>query len=67
MTAARANAIVSERQRAIQAVRREARPKALKELERAKEAVALVLTLDQARLLRSRFEQLRSRRIPFLP
>ena len=65
--AVRVKAILSERQKAIQAIRRETQPKVMKEFEKTKEEVASILTPDQARLWRSRFEQLQRRWIPVLP
>jgi hypothetical protein len=65
--AARVKAILSERQKAIQAIRRETQPKVMKELERTKEEVAAILSPDQARLWRSRFAQLQGRWFPVVP
>ncbi len=65
--AARVKAILSERQEAIQAIRRETQPKVMKEFEQAKEEIAATLTPDQARSWRSLFAQLQRRWIPVLP
>jgi len=58
--------ILTERQRAIHAIRSEAQPKVVHELNLAKEQVAAVLNEKQARSWRERFDSLRRRWLPWL-
>jgi hypothetical protein len=57
--AAKVKAILTERQKKIQALRRQVQPEVQKELEKAKEDVAAVLKPDQAEKWRERFDHLR--------
>jgi hypothetical protein len=57
-------AILNERQKAFQALRRATRPKMEREIERLKEDVAAVLDENQARKWRKRFDTLRRQWIP---
>lgn len=57
--ATKVKAILAERQKKIQALRRQVQPEVEKELEKAKEDVAAVLNPDQAKKWRERFDHLR--------
>lgn len=65
--AVRVRAVLAERHRAIMAIRRDAQPKVIQELEKAKRQVAAILTPDQARSWNRRFDELQHRWIPVLP
>ena len=65
--ARRIKAILVERQKALQAIRREAQPRVEKELEITREEVSRVLSPEQARAFRQRFDELKTRWIPGLP
>lgn len=60
-------AILSERQKALHALRREWQPRVVQELDKTKEEVTKVLTPEQARAFRDRFDFLKKRWLPFLP
>jgi hypothetical protein len=57
--AAKVKAILTERQKKIQALLRQVRPEVDKEFEKAKEDVAAILKPDQAKKWRERFDRLR--------
>lgn len=57
--AARIKAILSERQKAIQALRRQVQPQIEDELNQAREEVAALLNPEQAEKWRKRFDKLR--------
>lgn len=57
--AAKVKAILTERQKKIQALLRQVRPEVDKEFEKAKEEVAAILKPDQAKKWRERFDRLR--------
>lgn len=57
-------AILNERQKAFQALRRATRPKMEREIERLEEDVAAVLDENQARKWRKRFDRLRRQWMP---
>ncbi|MBI5252459.1 MAG: hypothetical protein HY912_23440 [Desulfomonile tiedjei] len=56
---AKVKAILTERQKEIQALRRRIQPEVENELQKAKEEVAAILRPDQAEKWRERFDQLR--------
>jgi hypothetical protein len=56
---AKVKAIFTERQKAIQSLRRQIQPQVEDELQKAKEEVAAVLKPDQAKKWQERFDQLR--------
>jgi hypothetical protein len=66
-TATKVGALLTERQKAIQAIRREARPKIGSELERARDEVSALLEPDKAKAFRQRFEDLKRRWMPPIP
>ena len=62
--AKKVKAILTERQKAFLVLRRMARPKVERELERLREEVAAVLDENQARKWRKRFDRLRRQWMP---
>jgi hypothetical protein len=62
--AQRVKAILTQRHRSIMAIRREAQPKVVQELDKAKQEVAAILPPDQARSWNLRFDELRQKWIP---
>ena len=65
--AAKVKAILVERQKALQALRRQWQPKVREELKRTRDEVAAVLTPEQATAWRNRAEELERRWLPVLP
>lgn len=65
--AAKVREIITTRQKAIQAIRRDVQPRVEKELDGAKEDVAALLNPEQARQWRERFDYLRKTWIPEPP
>ncbi|HTY23792.1 MAG TPA: hypothetical protein VMC85_11710 [Desulfomonilaceae bacterium] len=62
--AVKVRAILTERQKAFQELRRAARPKVEREIERLKEEIASVLDEKQARKWREQLEKLRRKWVP---